>query len=101
MLLFVYLSPEGSTVYENFEVKTNGVDLFEEKILSTIVASYPDASIFLAGDLNSRTSNMPDFIINDNVDFIFEDNYIYIPDNFEMERKSKDQSENAFRLGFN
>ena len=44
ILLFVYLSPEGLTVYENFEGKTNGVDLFEEEILSTIVASYPDVS---------------------------------------------------------
>lgn len=58
-------------MYENFEGKTNGVDLFEEEIFSTIVASYPDASIFLAGDLNSQTSNMPDFIINDNVDVFF------------------------------
>ena len=38
VLLFVYLSPEGSTVYENFKGKTNGVDLFEEEIVSRLVA---------------------------------------------------------------
>ena len=54
--------------------------------------------MFLAGDFSSRTSNMPDFIINDNVDFIFEDNDTYISDTFEMERKSRDQSENAYGL---
>ena len=36
----------------------NGVELFEDKILSNIVTSYPDASLFLAGDFNSRTSNL-------------------------------------------
>ena len=36
-------------MYENFKGKSNGVDLFEEEIVSRLVASYPDASIFLAG----------------------------------------------------
>ena len=36
-------------LYENFEGNTNGVDLFEEEILSPIVTNYPDANIFLLG----------------------------------------------------
>ena len=72
ILLFTYLSPRGSTIYENFERNTNGVELFEEEILSPIVKNYPDANILLAGYINSRTSSLYDFIPNDNVEFIFE-----------------------------
>ena len=86
IFLFVYLSPEGSIIYDNFEGKSNGVDLFNEEILPPIVSNYPDASIFLAGDLNSRTSCFSDYISNDNVEFIFEDNDVYISDDFAMVR---------------
>ena len=98
ILLFTYLSHEGSTIYENFEGNTNGVELFEEEILSPIVTNYPDANIFLAGDMNSRTSSLSDCIPNDNVEFIFEDNSVYFSDDFDMIRNSRDQTENAFGL---
>ena len=98
ILLFTYLSPEGSSIYENVDGNTNGVELFEDEILSTVVSNYPDANIFLAGDFNSRTSNLSDSISNDNTDFIFDDNSVYFPDEFELMRNSKDQSENNFGL---
>ena len=98
ILLFTYLSPEGSTIYENLEGNTNGVELFEEEILSPIITNYPDANIFLAGDMNSRTSSLSDCISNDNVEFIFEDNSVYFSDDFDIIRNSRDQTENAFGL---
>ena len=98
ILLFTYLSSEGSTIYENFEGNTNGVELFEEEILSPIVKNYPYENIFLAGDMNSRTSFLSDCIPNDNLEFIFEDNSVYFSDDFDMIRNSRDQTENAFGL---
>ena len=45
---------------------------------------YQYADGFLAGDLNSRTSCLSDYITNDNVDYIFHDNDTYITDDFEI-----------------
>lgn len=70
VLCFTYFSPEGTPIYELPSSHINGVELFEDKILSNIVTSYPHASLFLAGDLNCRTSNLQDFIAKDNLDFI-------------------------------
>ena len=39
--------------------------------LSEIVAEYPNAQIFLAGDLNSRISDFQDFIPFDDLEFAF------------------------------
>ena len=89
------MSPEGSTIYVKFEGNTNGVALFEEEILSPIITN---AIIFLAGDMNSRTSSLSDCIPNDNVEFIFEANSVYFSDDFDMIRNSRDQTENAFGL---
>ena len=65
---------------------------------SPIVSNYPDTSTFLAGDLNNRTSCLPDYITNDNVEFIFEYNDVYFSDDFAVVRNPRDQSENAFGL---
>ena len=66
--------------------------------MSNIVTSYADASLFLAGDLNSRTSNLQDFIAKDNLDFILGRDAYYESDDFNMERKSKDLCTNSFRV---
>ena len=66
--------------------------------MSNIVTSYPDASLFLAGDLNSRISNLQDFIAKDNLDFILGRDAYYESDDFNMERKSKDLCTNSFGL---
>ena len=39
-----------------------------------------------------------DYITNDNVDFILQDNDTYISADFEMAKTSRDQSENSFGL---
>ena len=49
ILLFAYLSPDGATIYDNFEGSTNEGELFEEQILSQIVSTYPGAGSFYAG----------------------------------------------------
>ena len=49
ILSFAYLSPEGATIYDNFEGNTNKVELFVEQILSQIVSTYPGAGSFHAG----------------------------------------------------
>ena len=64
----LYLSPERSTVYK--EGKT-GIDLLEEKI-AQVLDEYDDTDLILGGDFNSRTSDMDDYIILDNPDFIPE-----------------------------
>ena len=51
LLLNVFPALEGTHFYNLFEGNTNGVELFEEGILSPIVTNYPDTNIFLAGDL--------------------------------------------------
>ena len=52
----------------------------------------------LAGDFNSRTSNLHDFIAKDNLDFILGRDAYYESDDFDLERKSKDLCTNSFGL---
>ena len=65
----VYISPEGATVYNSFE--KGGIGLLEEKDCK-IIDSYENVDMVLAGDFNSRTGELDDFIINDSPDFIPE-----------------------------
>lgn len=50
LMIFAYVSPENSPIYS--EQNPNGIDLLNDK-LSDIISSYPNAEIFLAGDLNA------------------------------------------------
>ena len=50
---------------------------------------YPNAEIIIAGDLNSRTKDFPDFIPDDDLNFIFGETD-YPSDHFNLNRKSKD-----------
>ena len=94
VLCFPYVPPEGSTVY-NQTGGTNGIDLFEDKLLQ-IASKYPDASLLLAGDFNARCGNLQDILSDDNVDYIFDQDSVYEADDFHMKRNSKDLTQNAF-----
>ena len=98
ILCFVFISPEGSPIYDLPASQINGIELFEDTILSNSVASYPDASLFLAGDFYSRSSNLEDFLIKDNLDFIMGKDAYYESDDFDLKRNSKDECTTAFGL---
>ena len=96
IICFLYISPAGSTVY-NGETGYNGVEVFESK-LCEIVQKYTEAYIILAGDFNARCGDTQDMLLNDDVDFVFQEEAIYESDFFELPRRSKDQSQNNFGL---
>ena len=75
IICFLYISPEGSTIY-NEETGYNGIEVFESK-LNQIAQRYPDANILLAGDFNARCEENQDIILNDEIDFIFQDEVMY------------------------
>ena len=81
-----------STIYK--EGKT-GSDLLEEKI-AQVLDEYNDTDLILGGDFNSRTSDMDDYIILDNPDFIPElsENTNCESDSFNIPRNSKDNELN-------
>lgn len=51
IIYFVYVLPEGSSIYDNSE-EHNGVLLFHNNV-DNIMISHPDAMILLVGDLNA------------------------------------------------
>ena len=59
VFVFTYISPEYSPIYRNKD--ETGIDLLWSK-LEEICTVYPDASLFLAGNMNARTKNFNDFI---------------------------------------
>ena len=86
IMIFVYVSPEKSPFDESNRV--NGIEDLSEK-LTIISSDYPDAHLLLAGDFNARTKDIDDFIINDDIEHIFEKVVDYPHDNFNLPRKSK------------
>ena len=54
----------------------------------------------MAGDLNARIKNLNDFVLDDNLLFIFGDDVPYPEDDFNMPRLSKDTEYNRFGLSF-
>ena len=91
----VYIPPEGSTVYNSCE--KGGVGLFEEKICK-IIDSYENVDMMLAGDFNSLTGELDNYIINDSPDFIPElnENPSYDVDDFDIPRVTMDKEANNF-----
>ena len=87
MFCFLYVSPEGSTVY-NEETGYNGIEIFESKLFE-IIQKYPEASILLACDFNVRCGELQDVLLNDDVDFMFQDDtvMILIPLKYQENRK--------------
>ena len=97
ILIFTYVSPEYSSIYSNED--NNGIEILNTNI-SQIKGNYPNAELFLAGDLNSRIKNLNDFVLDDNLLFIFGDDVPYPEDDFNMPRLSKDTEFNRFGLSF-
>ena len=68
LLVFVYVPHEGSSFYHERD-ETNGLVEFE-KSLADIYASHRDCELLIAGDFNSRTGNLPDYLVNDDITFV-------------------------------
>ena len=94
ILCFLYLSPEGSPIYSN-KTGLNGIDILENKLF-LIIQKYPDASLMLAGDSSARCGEYQDLLVNDNIDFIIDDNGVYESDEFDTVRNTKDTHTNIF-----
>ena len=56
---------------------------------------YPNADLFLSGDLNSRIGDQQDFIPFDDLQFVFGESE-YPTDSFDIIRQSKDDTCNRF-----
>jgi len=93
LMCFAYIPPEHSTYYNNFNEK-NGIQLLESTLLD-VMSTHRDTHILVAGDLNSRTGNLQDFITNDNVRFTNFDDF-YPADGFDTKRSSLDTETNTF-----
>ena len=96
IMIFVYISPEGSTIYRSTDYH-NGIERLSDQIIH-ITSLYPDSKLFLAGDFNSRIKNFADYIADDDVSYIFNSNVDYPSDQFERNRKSKDTKYNNYGL---
>ena len=77
-LIFTYVVPEKYPIM-----------MMEMKKIFTIKSVYPEAKIFLAGDLNAETKEFLDYIPNDDLDLVFGDTD-YPNDTFNINRNSKD-----------
>ena len=95
LLLFVYVPPEHSPVY--CETDNSGIEILNSYI-NDLLTKYPDSNLFLTGDLNSRIKDFNDFILNDEVNYVFGDDIPYPSDDFDMPRNSKDTEYNRFGL---
>ena len=94
---FLYISPEGSTSYNNINTN-NGIELLEDSILE-VITKYTNDELVLAGDFNARCGLLQDYMENDDVDYIFNDeNSLYDIDYFKANRNSKDTICNQFGM---
>ena len=96
IFFFTYVAPQYSSYYSN--PAENGIDILPEKLLR-VTAEFENADLVLAGDLNARTKDFLDYIVEDDVDYIFGENNRYPADSFCLPRQSKDMNtHNAFGL---
>ena len=93
IMFFTYVAPEKSPIYTDEE---NGIEILNDKI-SEIVSQYPEAELFVAGDLNARIADMQDFIPFDDLDFVYGETD-YPSDSFAINRQSKDDTSNQFGM---
>lgn len=88
-----YIPPEDSPVYRNVQSNLFEFDFF--KTLSDDILMYSNmGNVYLTGDFNSRTGQLPDFVENLNLD-----RFISLPDNYTSNisnRLSQDKTVNAF-----
>ena len=89
-MFFVYVPPENSTVYEH--ANQNGIEHLNDKF-SEVTTEYTGAYSVLAGDFDSRTKDLQDFVTHDNIDHIFS-GYLsnYPTDKFNVPRRWKDNA---------
>ena len=87
IMYFTYISPEGSCYYDDKDEK-NGIFVMQSH-LESIKLDYPDISLFVAGDLNSRCKDFLDYIPDDNLFHLFG-NIDYDGSHFNTPRSSKD-----------
>ena len=66
IMYFTYVPPEGSTIYNNFDYSNCFTKIYDD--LETIRFDYPDTSLFMSGDFNSRTKDYLDFIPCDSLE---------------------------------
>ena len=95
ILFFTYVSPEYSPIYSHND--GNGIELLSEK-MQVVVSTYPDAYLFIAGDLNARVKDFIDYIPDDDISHIFRDDIQYPSDYFRQPRRSTDHAYNHFGL---
>ena len=95
VLIYAYVSLDKSPIYT--DKNYNGIDILSTNI-EQIVTEYPDAEFFLAGDLNSRIKDFADYVIDDDIDFVFGENVPYPKDGFNLKRKANDDTYNRFGL---
>ncbi|KAK6180958.1 hypothetical protein SNE40_008917 [Patella caerulea] len=88
----MYVSPEGSKYYQNREHST--IETLEE-IFIKIHFDFPGSNILLAGDMNARTGDLVDYIIDDSLEYITNED-IYPIDDFNQKRHNLDKEINAF-----
>jgi len=88
ILYIAYVSPEGSSIYNDSSEK-NGIVLLEENI-SYLKSAFPECYLYLAGDMNSRTKDFSDFIHDDSVEHMYNTSVNYDSDTFDMPRANKD-----------
>jgi len=87
VLVFTYLPPQGSSAYTSDE--QNGV-IHLEHFINQVEIKHPNTGIIISGDLNARTKDLPDYIINDSTDYLpLPTNYI--EDNFSTPRNTQDK----------
>ena len=93
IMYFAYVSPQGSTIYNNLN-ENNGNVLLESNITG-IKFQYPNSYFFLAGDLNVRAKDFIDYIPKEYIQYVFGKTS-YESDEFDLQRQNKDSSYNLF-----
>ena len=94
ILYITYISPEGSNIYRNLE-ESNGISLLENNI-NALKHKFPDCYYYIAGDFNARTGYMNDYIISDNLNFIYQTEVDYDDNEFYLKRENKGTVINSF-----
>lgn len=93
VLLFTYIAPENSPVYDL--QNSNGVDILKEK-MSAIQSDLGEVNFLLAGDFNARISDLQDYILHDDIGFIYDRSSDYPGDTFCIPRNNCDTVLNKY-----
>ncbi|VDI02318.1 Hypothetical predicted protein [Mytilus galloprovincialis] len=100
IMVFIYIPPENSIFYSN-QNTTNGIDILEEALFE-VESLYDNCEILMAGDFNSRTSELNDFVTEDKPNYIPGLQYIINNDHdsksyiTQCKRSNKDKITNNF-----